>query len=130
DHLAFYFPDQVTAGTPFTGTVIAQDAFGNTVSNHSSVVTIAARGPGAFRADSTTSEPASGGVATFPNLVLGTVGSYVITATDGALTGAMSAPVAVLPGQAAQLRISTQPPASIRAGSGFGMVVEARDSSG
>jgi hypothetical protein len=128
------FNGAVTAGQPINGTsgvtVEIEDSSGTLVSNDSSLVTIGVNGPGLFTASSTISEAASGGIATFTNLVLGTEGSYTITASDGTLTGSTSSAFLVSGGSATQLEISTEPPADVTAGTGFGVVVEATDSFG
>jgi hypothetical protein len=74
------------------------DQFGNLVTNDNSTVTVAvASGPGAFTSNSTVTVKASGGIATFDNLVLDTAGIYTLLVTDGSLTGASSDPFQVKP---------------------------------
>jgi hypothetical protein len=128
------FNGTVTAGQPINGMtgvmVQVEDSSGTLVSNDSSVVTITASGPGQFTASSTISEAASGGVATFPDLILGPAGSYTIDATDGTLMDSGSTSVVVSAGSATQLEIVTQPSASITAGADFGVTIDATDAFG
>src|SRR5207247_592424 len=65
------------------------DQFNNLTSSTANV-TVAASGPGAFTAASTTTVAAVAGTATFSNLHLNTAGSYTIAASSTGLTGATS----------------------------------------
>ncbi|NWJ48723.1 MAG: hypothetical protein HXX08_22930, partial [Chloroflexi bacterium] len=85
-------PSGAVAGTAFTTTVTAQDAYGNTATNFSGAVTVAIKG-----STGTTGATLSGtltvnavnGVATFSGLSLDKSGTgYVLTATSGTLTPA------------------------------------------
>ncbi|HUY32931.1 MAG TPA: PKD domain-containing protein [Pirellulales bacterium] len=86
---------------PGTGVVVAvEDQFGNVVTTDSSTVAMAvASGPagGAFTPSSVTSAAASSGVATYSSLALNLSGTYTLSAGDGSLTGATSAPFAITP---------------------------------
>src|SRR5262249_25255188 len=57
----------------------------------------------------TASAAASGGVATFSNLKIDTAGSYTLTATDGALSGATSNTFTISAGALSQLVFTTAP---------------------
>jgi hypothetical protein len=70
------------------------------------------------------------GVATFTGLSIDKVGSYTLTATDGALTSAVSNSIAISHGAAAKLAFTTQPPASVAAGGSFGVGVTVEDAAG
>ncbi|HUB27074.1 MAG TPA: choice-of-anchor tandem repeat GloVer-containing protein [Tepidisphaeraceae bacterium] len=88
-------PTGGTVGAPLTPAVAVQveDSFGNPVTTDSSQVTLTVQsGPGTL--GGVDSVAASGGVASFADLVLNAPGSYVLTATDGnsAVAVANSAP--------------------------------------
>ena len=69
-------------------TVAVEDTYGNIVTtDNSSTVTLALNG-GDFDPGSTVSAVAVNGVATFNNLVIDTLSSCTLTASDGTLTGA------------------------------------------
>ena len=79
----------------------------------------------------TTTATASGGVATFDDLTLGRVGSpYQIQASSAGLVGATTADLSVTPAAPTHLVITLQPPASVTAGSGFGLGVSVEDAFG
>jgi hypothetical protein len=89
----------VPPGSSVTGQAISPavrvdvgDRFGNRLTTDSTdQVTLAANGPGPFTAGSTATVTVSGGVAVFSNLVLGTAGTYTLSATvTGGATGATS----------------------------------------
>jgi hypothetical protein len=85
-------PTTTTAGSAISPpvTVQVEDSGGNLVTTDSSTVTITISTGGAFSGTSTTSVAASGGVATFSNLVPTNAGSFTLSAADGSLTGATS----------------------------------------
>ena len=88
------------------------DQFGNLVTNDSSdqVTLTVASGPGGFAASSTTTVTASGGVATFSNLVLNTAGTYTLSESgSGGLTGPASTSFTVIPAAADHLVFGVQP---------------------
>ncbi len=126
-------PAGTTAGTAFGVAVTARDALGNTAAGFTGNVTVAITGgTGAVGAKlrGTLTVAAVGGVATFSGLSVDSVGTgYTLTATASGAANATSAAFAVAPAPAARLVFSTQP-ASTTAGSGFGVVVTARDSLG
>jgi hypothetical protein len=78
-------------------TVAVQDALGNTVAGNTSTVTLTLSSGSFAGGSNTVSAAAVNGVATFGNLVINAVGSYTLSATDGALTGATSNPFTVSP---------------------------------
>ena len=75
---------------------------------------------------------ATNGVAAFPGLTLDKTGSgYTLKATASGLTSVTTSPVkATSPGVATQLVVTTQPPGSVAAGSGFDLTVTAEDGFG
>jgi autotransporter-associated beta strand protein len=87
-------------------TVVVQDQFGNKMSGNTSTVALALNG-GTFAGGSTTSVQASGGVATFSNLVINASGNYTLTATDGSLTSTVSSGFSVT--STARLAFTQQP---------------------
>ena len=72
------------------------------------------------------------GVATFSGLTIRPPGFRLHTRRDGQRPhlAATNAITVTAPGVANQLVVKAQPPASVVAGSGFGLVVEAEDSFG
>ena len=78
----------------------------------------------------TTSVSATAGVAVFSGATLNLVGSYTLQATDGTILSANSNSISVTPGAATQLVITSQPPATVTAASGFGFTVTAEDAEG
>jgi hypothetical protein len=126
-------PSDVTIGAPFEVDVSVEDAFGNVQTAYSGNVTLAlADNPGGAALGGTLTEPAVNGVAAFPGLTLDKTGSgYTLKATVSGLTSVTTPAVSVTPaGVATQLVVTTQPPSSVAAGSGFGLTVTAEDSSG
>jgi hypothetical protein len=114
--------------------VAVKDQFGNVVTGDTSTIAVAmASGPGGFAAGSTTSAAAVNGVATFNNLMLNAAGSYTLSASDGALTGATTGSIAIsaAAGTASKLAI-TQTPTSGIAGQALSpsLTVAIEDSSG
>src|SRR5262249_25590112 len=105
-------------GTTATGQAISPavtvrilDAFDNLVtSDNTDQVTVGvASGPGSFTGTSTTTVTASGGIATFSNLVLLTPGAYRLSqAATGPLTGPNSNLFTVLP-----LQVGTFTPTAV-----------------
>jgi hypothetical protein len=105
-------PGTATAGQAFNPAVMVsvEDAFGNVVTSNTSTVTLAvSSGPAAFATGSTTSVVAVNGMATFSNLIVNSGGSYVLNATDGALTAAKSSSIAVNAAPGSQLAIIKTP---------------------
>ncbi len=85
-------PASVTAGTPFTLTVTAQDGCGATVSGYTGTVTFSSSDPSTaiVLPASSTFLPADNGVKSFSGLVLRTASSQTISITDtgtGSITG-------------------------------------------
>ena len=70
-------------------------------------------------------------MAEFSGLSLDQAGShYAIQATAAGLSGATTTAFAVTPANSAQLVITAQPPSSVAAGAGFGLVVSVEDTYG
>jgi plastocyanin len=103
-------PSNVTAGVADSPSIVVdvEDQFGNIVTTNSSNVTLAvASGPGSL--SGTVTVAASGGVATFGNIILDTAGNYTLTASDGSLTSATSSSFTVSAAAASKLAYSVQP---------------------
>jgi len=82
--------------------VKVQDAFGNTATTDTSLVTLALTNPaGATVACTMNPQPVVAGAATFTGCQIDKVGTYTLTATDGSLTSAASTSVTISPGVAA-----------------------------
>ena len=106
-------PSTATAGGTVTPAiqVTAQDASGNAVPAFTGDVTVAiGANPAGGSLFGATTLAAVGGVATFSDLSVDRSGSgYTLTAAATGLTGATSAPFAVVPGAAARLVFAVQP---------------------
>ncbi|MGA3066468.1 MAG: S53 family peptidase [Tepidisphaeraceae bacterium] len=111
DHLVFvHGPGSATAGAAISPAVTVQveDSMNNLVSTDTSNVTLAVNtGPGAL--GGTVTVQASGGIATFSNLILDTAGAYTLSATDSPDTGATSTSFDVSPAVAEKLVFTTEP---------------------
>ena len=125
-------PASVTAGTGFSLTVKAEDKFGNVATSFTGSVTIAlGSNPGGGTLGGTLTMTASGGVASFSDLNLNKTGSgYTLKASSGSLTAATTSGIAVTPAAATHLAVTTEPPSSVTAGSGFSLKVSAEDAFG
>jgi len=126
-------PSTVTAGSGFEVDIAALDPQGNLDTNFNGSVTLAlGNNPGGATLSGTLTATAVGGVASFPGLALDKPASgCTLTASSTGLSGATTAAFNVTAsGVAAQLVVTTQPPATINAGGSFGLTVTAEDSSG
>src|SRR5262249_52868196 len=131
-------PLSVTAGAGFGLVVKAEDAFGNLDQTYNGTVTAKlANNPGGSGTTFTqVSVPISGGIATFPStgngsLSLNKVGTgYTFSLSANGLVplaGTTTGLVSVTPSTAQSLAVSSPPPGSVAAGSGFGITVSAQD---
>jgi subtilase family serine protease len=123
-------PSSTTAGASFATTVTIQDSSGNVATGNTSAVTLALTTANGATLGGTKTLSAVNGVAAFTGLSIDKVGSYTLSATDGALTSAVSNSIAISHGAAAKLAFTTQPPASIAAGASFGVGVTVQDAAG
>ncbi|MGO9813478.1 MAG: choice-of-anchor Q domain-containing protein [Isosphaeraceae bacterium] len=122
-------PASVLTDSGFSLVVSAEDPFGNVNPNFSSKVAVAlVSNPGGATLGGTVSVTAQNGVATFSGLTLNEPGTgYTLSVSSNGLAAATTNPFNVtLP----QLVVTAQPPASVIAGSGFGLTVTAEDTSG
>jgi FKBP-type peptidyl-prolyl cis-trans isomerase 2 len=121
-------PASVTAGAGFGLAVAAEDAFGNVDPSYSGNVTLTlASNPGGATLGGTTALTAGAGVAMFSGLTLNRAGSGTLDVSGGGLTGATTSAIDVTAAPATQLVVTVEPPSSVTAGSGFGLVVKAED---
>ena len=114
-------PSNTTAGVAITPPIVVdvEDKFGNLETGNTSAVTLAINtGPsgGVIAAGSTTTIDASGGQATFRNIILDTAGAYTLSATDPSLTGATSGSFSVSPSTVSDHLVFLDEPGSATAG--------------
>jgi hypothetical protein len=118
-------PTNTAAGTSITPAVTARitDAFGNPVSAAATVTVALGANPSGGVLSGTLSQPASGGVATFPNLSIDRVGTgYTLVANSGALSAATSSAFNITPGTPTRVQFGQQP-SNIAAGSAMAPAV-------
>ena len=124
----------VNAGSSFGLVVTAQNSATPTPTTDTSftgIVTLTLpTDPTGATIGGTVSVAAVAGVATFAGLTLTQAGSYTLQATSNGLTSTTPVALTVSPLAASQLVVATQPPASVAAGTGFGVAVKAMDSFG
>ncbi len=122
-------PSSIAAGSTFGLMVSAEDKFGNAESSYSTtVVLVLSANPGHDTLLGTLSESISKGVATFSGLSLEIAANgYSILAGDSHLASTVTSAINVTPLTASKLVFETQPPSSVVAGSGFSVVVQAKD---
>ncbi|HEX6788597.1 MAG TPA: invasin domain 3-containing protein [Gaiellaceae bacterium] len=129
--LAVSAPASATAGSAFSVTVPALDAYGNTATGYTGTVHFTGGGAGATLPSNYTFTGGDNGTHTFTNaFVLTQAGSRTVTATDtvtGSITGTSST-IAVSAAGASTLTVSA--PASATAGSAFSVTVTALDAYG
>jgi hypothetical protein len=110
-------PAGVTAGAPFGLTLVAMDNFGNVDTSFGGPVTVALGSGSGGSLTGTTTMTATGGVATFADLVDSASGPISLSATSSTLTGTSTGTVPVSPAPAAKLVVQVQPSQSATAGS-------------
>ncbi len=125
-------PSSATAGSGFSLTVAAEDGLGNVVTTYGGSVSLAlAANPGGATLGGASTGTAQAGVMTFTGLTLNKAAlGYTLAASGGSLTAATTNSITIVAAPASQWVITTQPPASVTAGAGFGLVVAAEDSFG
>ncbi len=121
-------PSGVVVNSPFDLTVNAEDQYGNVDPTYNGNVTLALSGnTGGATLGGTLTVAAVNGVANFSGLTINQKGNaYTLTASSNGLTNGTTAAFKVTD----QLVVTTQPPATIAAGSPFGLVVTAEDGLG
>jgi streptogramin lyase len=125
-------PTSVTAGSPFGLTVDVDDSSGNLESSFNGTVTVAlATNPSGATLGGTLTVTANQGVATFSGLTLTTAASgYTLQASGTGLSYAVTSAITVTPSAPAQVVVTSQPPSSVTAGSGFGLQATVEDAYG
>lgn len=125
-------PSSLAAGSAFGLTVDIDDAYGNLTTGYTGDVSLSLTGGPASGALSGTVEVAAyDGVATFSGLTIDQAGSgYAIVVTAAGTSGVTTEPFTVTPAAPAQLVIATAPPATVTAGSDFGLTVLVEDAFG
>jgi hypothetical protein len=130
NHLKVKAVSPTTAGVAFSITVVAQDAYNNTVTTYTGTVHFTSSDIQAILPADYIFTSTNKGVHTFSNgVTLKTAGTQSITATDtvtGSVTGRAS--IVVKPGKASTLGISA--PASVTQGVAFTFTVTALDAYG
>jgi predicted outer membrane repeat protein len=124
-------PGNTTIGAMFSPAIVVdvEDSSGKTITSDNSSVTLTLTiSNGAVLSGSLTAQ-AINGVATFSGLSVNTVGTYSLTATDGALTADVSGTFVVDPITPASLVIARQP-ADTAAGLTIPIVVDIADQNG
>ena len=120
-------PSSPAAGSAFSETITAKDAFGNTATSYEGTKTIAFSGPASSPTGKAPEYPAS---VTFTagsgsgSIVLYNAGSTTLSAADGAVSGTSSS-FTVAGAGAASFTLST--PATQTAGSSFSETITAKD---
>lgn len=113
-----------TAGATLNSIVVlVQDAYGNLVTTDSSAVTLTLNSATFESGSATATVNAVNGKATFNNLAIDLAGTYKITASDGALTTAISGNVVIVPAALKSLSL-VQIPDSVVAGATFAPIVK------
>ncbi len=137
--LGFTTQPVTTAATgTFAPKIAIQDAGGNTVTTATSTVTIAVTGgtpatggPGTLACTSTLGVAAVSGVANFTGCSIRVTGTgYTLTATSGALTGAVSSTFNITPGAAASISFTPAPPSTVVHGVPFTVTATLKDTYG
>jgi hypothetical protein len=122
-------PASVTAGSAFGLTVTVENSSGDVATNYIGSVTISLDdNPGDGTLEGTLTVPVVDGVATFSGLTLDAAGTgYTIEATNGYVPSVTSSAFDVTPAAASQLVVTSEPPSSVTAGIGFGLVIDVED---
>ncbi len=124
-------PASLTAGTPFGLTVEAEDSSGNLTSSFNGTVTVALANPFGWPLGGTLTATAFDGVATFSGLTINTPYSgYTLYVSGGGLGWGVTSPLTVTPAAPTQVAITSEPPSSVTAGSGFGLEASIEDAYG
>jgi hypothetical protein len=128
-HLVFTTsPSSAVAGGAIAIQLAAQDAFGNTATTFTGIVSISLGPTGAL--GGTTSVSAVAGIATFTDLIIAAAGeSYVLTATSSGVQDVVSAAFSVSAAAAEHL-VFTTTPGPTTAGQVLDLQVTARDAFG
>jgi hypothetical protein len=125
------FPTSATAGTSYSFTVTAKDAFGNTTSGYNGTVTFSSSDSQGGLPSSYTFTSADAGVHTF-SATLKTASTQSLSVKDSAnpsIASSTESGISVSPAATSQLQM-TGFPASVTAGTSYNLTVTAKDSFG
>jgi streptogramin lyase len=116
-------PASVTAGSGFGLTVTAEDGSGNPITSFNGTVTVALEdNPGGATLGGTLTATASNGVANFSGLTLTKAAAgYTLVVSSAGIGEGVTSAITVTPAAATQLVIATQPPATVKVSTAFGM---------
>jgi hypothetical protein len=95
DHLILNAPTIATAGTPFSITVRAEDAFGNTASGYTGTVSFSSSDPAAFLPTPYTFTANDLGAKTLGGVILRATGTQTITVSDSTGRADVGNPISV-----------------------------------
>ena len=95
DHLILNAPTIATAGTPFSVTVRAEDAFGNTASGYTGTVSFSSSDPAAFLPTPYAFTTNDFGAKTLGGVILRATGTQTITVSDGTGRADVGNPISV-----------------------------------
>jgi streptogramin lyase len=125
-------PASLTAGSGFGLTVTTEDSSGNPITTFNGTVTVAiANNPGGATLGGTLSVTAASGVATFSGLTLTKAASgYTLSVSGGGFGEGVTNAITVTPAATTQLVITTQPPATVKVSTGFGLQASIEDQYG
>jgi hypothetical protein len=121
-------PVKVSAGAHFNVTVKALNSSGQVDPLFNGPITLTLNQLGRLAGPITV--VATAGVATFTGLAIDTAGSYTLQASTLVLAPGTSSSITVKPGKATHLVVTTEPPTSVAANAGFGVIVSAEDAFG
>ena len=119
-------PATATAGSPFSVTVTAKDANGNTATGYLGTVAFSGGGTGAQLPANYTFTAGDAGVKTFATVELRQAGSRTITVTD-TVTGSITGFDSITVGHGAAASLVVVPPATAITGQAFSVAVTAKD---
>jgi hypothetical protein len=119
----------ITAGSPFSLTIVAKDSGGNVIGNFDEDVTLTLVDPhGSASLSGMKSATAVSGTAAFSGVMVDLAGSgYTISASAIGLTPATTIAFSVNAATLSALAVSGEPPTSIAADTGFPMAIRAED---
>ena len=122
-------PKSIAAGDGFNVTAALESSSGSVDGSFNGSVTVALySNPTHTSLGGNLTVTAKNGVATFSGLTIDKVGdSYTLLISAMGLTDATTNAISVTPAAATQLVVTTQPPANVFLGIGFGLVVAAED---
>ena len=121
-----------TAGQAFAiqPAIALEDSFGNLETSDNSTQVTASIASGAGPLQGIALATLSGGIGSFTNLADDIAGTITLQFTAGDVKSSPTSSIVVSPTAATKLEIAVPQPASVQAGAGFGLVVDAVDAFG